>query len=219
MSIRPMVGGQAMSFHDVATRRNNGLHPRPFHELPPLPIPAGDPPYRMWAADGRPPCGFRFLGCRRTRLGWFSPCPACASAWVLLVPDDDNGAEPYRIAAELGCSGETCPPELIVWAHLVQVGELPIPEPDERSWFYIRGAAGKAGPRIVEAADPTAQLGRETFNTAQLAAGEGVDPILVARAMAVAASQAGIPAGIASRVIHQNLLAGLAQPRRMRREL
>jgi hypothetical protein len=202
-----------MSFHDVATRRNNALHSLPFHELPPLPLPAGDPPYRMWAADGRPPCGFRFLGCRRTRLSWFSPCPACASAWVLLVPDDD-GAEPYRIAAELGCSGETCPPELIVWAHLVQVGELPIPEPDEQGRRRAAGIVRRILTDVPERPSER-QLTSAAYQSGRWLEQSELPTELVADPLLSAAARAGFDPAIIASKLAAALTAGRARPGRL----
>jgi hypothetical protein len=95
-----------------------------------------------------------------------------------------------------------------------RAGELPPREPvqaDERGWLYVRGAARYAGRRIVAASDPVARLKREAFLLGDLAASTGVDPAAPAGALAVAASQAGIPVDVARTVIRTNLMAGMAK--------
>ena len=162
-----------------------------------------------------PPDGFTFLGAwpATDRDCWFMDCPSCGEGVVAIVP----AGRGWRLAVELGCIlGDRCPPAEIAWCHLHQLGQLPPREPvnaGEAGRRYLFGTAKNAARRILAARDPAGRRRREAYELGRLAGGTGGDFLALARALAVAARHAGLPAEAAVPAIGTNLLAGTARPR------
>jgi hypothetical protein len=186
----------------------------------PDPIPAellaDRPPGELWAPTGVPPAGFwALMRLTETRIGWLVTCASCLRGWCRLLPDPGDPSD-YVLDLDQACSRD-CDPGDIAWWHLWRLGEIPPREPveaDERHRRYVEGAARHAARRIVQAPDPATCLRREAYELGRLAAGTGVNPALIAKALAAAAAHAGLPEN-ALVTISKNVAAGTALPRRM----
>jgi hypothetical protein len=199
---------------------------RPQYErtLPPslpieplLDLPAelqGDPPAITVCPEGTPPDAFDFPGAKRTKLGWVYRCPCCSRGVVILRPTGQPYT--YTIYAQASCSGEQCPPELILWWQELHCGRLPglVGEPDERARRYASAVLRRVLADMPER--PSAvDLKRSAFKAGQWIEASGVVVDQLAHSIMTAARRSGL--GHLAGDLGDALTAGRAKPGRIPR--
>lgn len=213
---RPRGGtGDARPRYSPPSGRAEGVVlQEPRIEPDPLPCLPGTPPAKMRRPDGRPPCGYTFMGAKATVDGYLLPCPLCWRGWVPLAP---NRHEPdgYRLAVEVGCSRGCDDAAEMMRAHLLCLSKLsPPPPPSARERAYATACARRilrdlpARPSLPRLRSAAHELG------SWLEAGD-LDEQAALAALLNAAARNGLDRTDAGPVLGAALASGRLQPGRL----